>query len=355
MSQPHATPAATPPTVEPPRAPAAADLDRALDALRLVSQAVDGGRTWNTIVAALATPSTVDARLARLERDLLRVMSIVANPAPRATYLGNGEIFLPTAHGLPLIGFADDLQLTPALLQRRTWDAPTTRVLERLIRPGDRLLDIGANIGYFTVYGAALAGGTGHVHAFEPNPRTHAVLARNVRMNDFSHVCTLHATALGNCVGEVTLHTFRGNQGGSTLSQLPQRLLDQWHEAPVDQRVPITTLDDVFADTIVPFSCIKMDAEGSEAAIWAGGRRFFRECVTDRTVVLMEWNPPALAGAGADATALLTMFGAYGFKVWRRVDDTAPEHISTVDQLDAWCNAELVLARDASRVAEVFG
>lgn len=203
MSQPHSTPDLPPVTPAPP-APDAADLDRALDALRHVSQAVDDGRTWNAVQAALTAPTGTDARLARLERDVLRVMSIVANPAPRATYLGNREIFLPTAHGLPLIGFADDLQLTPALLQRRTWDAPTTRLLERLVRPGDRLLDIGANIGYFTVYGAALVGGTGHVHAFEPNPRTHAVLARNVRMNDFSHVCTLHATALGDRAGDVT-------------------------------------------------------------------------------------------------------------------------------------------------------
>lgn len=353
MSQPHSTPELPPVTPAPP-APDAADLDRALDALRHVSQAVDDGRTWNAVQAALTAPTGTDARLARLERDVLRVMSIVANPAPRATYLGNREIFLPTAHGLPLIGFADDLQLTPALLQRRTWDAPTTRLLERLVRPGDRLLDIGANIGYFTVYGAALVGGTGHVHAFEPNPRTHAVLARNVRMNDFSHVCTLHATALGDRAGDVTLHTFRGNQGGSTLSTLPQRLLDQWHEAPVDQRVPITTLDAVFPAGTPPFTCIKIDAEGSEAAIWAGGRRFFQHCVTDRTVVLLEWNPPALAGAGADAAALLDTFGSYGFRVWRRADDAAPDRITSVECLDEWCNAELFLARDPARVAEVF-
>jgi FkbM family methyltransferase len=297
----------------------------------------------------------VNARLARLERDLMRVMSIVANPAPRATYLGNGLVFLPTAHGLPLIGFADDLQLTPSLLQSRTWDEPTTRVMERIIRPGDRMLDIGANIGYFTIYGAALAGGTGHVHAFEPNPRTHALLARNVRLNNFSHVCTLHAAALGDRLGDVTLHTFRNNQGGSTLSTLPAQLLAEWHEHPVDHRVPMTTLDDVFGESLETFACIKIDAEGSEATIWAGGRRFFRERVTDRTIILLEWNPPALQGAGADRRGLMETFRWHNFQVWRRTDRPGAIPVTDVDQLDDWCNCELVLARDPARVAEVFG
>jgi hypothetical protein len=61
-------------------------LERALEVLRHVSSAVDNGRTWNAIHAALTAPpsAAVETRLARLERDLMRVMSIVANPAPRA-------------------------------------------------------------------------------------------------------------------------------------------------------------------------------------------------------------------------------------------------------------------------------
>ena len=349
-----------PPSSARPSAPAALDashLEHALEVLRDVSYAVDNGRTWSAIHSALVgSPGTaMDARLARIERDVNRVLSVVCNPAPRATYLGDGLVFLPTSHGLPLIGFADDLQLTPSLLLRRTWDEATTRILERIIRPGDRVLDIGANIGYFTIYAAALAGGTGHVHAFEPNPRTHALLEKNVRLNDFSHVCTLHAMALGDQPSDVTLHTFRNNQGGSTLSTLPEQLLDQWHEHPVDQRVRMTTLDDVLGGSSETFDCIKIDAEGSEAMIWAGGRRFFRDRVTDRTIILLEWNPPALRGAGADRQALMKTFRSHNFQVWRRTDQPRAIPVTDASQLDDWCNAELVLARDPGRIAEIFG
>jgi FkbM family methyltransferase len=198
-----------------------------------------------------------------------------------------------------------------------------------------------------------LVGGTGRVHAFEPNPRTVDVLRRNVRMNNTSHVCTVHDVALGDRSGTATLHTFVGNQGGSTLSTLPDRLLDEWHERPREQAVSMTTLDETFAEGDDIFSCIKMDAEGSEAWIWAGAERFFHTHVDDRTVILLEWNPPGLVGAGADRRALLATFERHGFSVWRRDDQLAVTPITDVSQLDDWCNAELVLARDPARIAAV--
>jgi FkbM family methyltransferase len=333
----------------------AGHLKQALQVLRDVSAAVDEGRTWTAVRDALAAAPTsgVNVRLATIERDLVRLLSIVTNPAPSATYLGDGLVFLPTSLGLPLIGFADDLQITPSILMQRKWDERTTQLLERIIKPGDCFLDIGANIGYFTVFGAALAGGTGHVHAFEPNPRTHHVLTRNVRLNRFSHVCTLHQSALGDRTGTATIHTFVRNQCGSTLSSLPDHLLEEWYERPVDCTVPLTTLDAVFADRDEVFSCIKMDAEGSEAMIWAGGARFFREHVNDRTIIMLEWNPPALAGAGADPRALIATFANHGFSVWRRDDRLALTRITDAVQLDDRCNCELLLARDPARVVEV--
>ncbi|HVT49629.1 MAG TPA: FkbM family methyltransferase [Vicinamibacterales bacterium] len=330
-------------------------LEESIQVLRDVSLAVDDGRTWKVIHGALTAPeSTVsNARLSVIERQLHQMLTVVSAAPPPATYVGNGFMLLPTSLGFPLIGFADDLQLTPALVMHRQWDTPTTHLLERILRPGERFLDIGANIGYFTVFGAMLVGGTGRVHAFEANPRTAEVLRRNVRMNTVGHVCTVRDVALGDRTGTATLHTFVGSQASSTLSTLPDRLLDEWHERPREQPVSMTTLDEAFADSDDIFSCIKMDAEGSEARIWAGADRFFQTHVDDRTIVLLEWNPPGLTGAGADRRALLATFARHGFMVWRRDDQLTVTRITDVSQLDDWCNAELVLARDPARVAAV--
>jgi FkbM family methyltransferase len=352
----HVSPASVADAIaEPPARLTPRHLEEALQVLRDVSQAVDAGHTWKVIHGALTAPAATisNARLNVIERQLHQLLTVVSAPPRSATYLGNGLVFLPTNLGLPLIGFADDLQLTPSFLMHRAWDEPTTHLIERVLRPGDRFLDIGANIGYFTVFGAMLVGGTGRVHAFEPNPRTLDVLHRNVRMNNVGHVCTVHGAALSDRAGTATLHTFVGNQCGSTFSTLPDRLLDEWHERPRDQAVPMTTLDEAFAASDDVFSCIKMDAEGSEARIWAGADRFFRTHVDDRTVILLEWNPPGLTGAGADRRALLATFARHGFSTWRRDGSEGVTRITDVAQLDDWCNAELVLARDPARLAAV--
>jgi FkbM family methyltransferase len=330
--------------------------ERLLTDVRASAAAVNDGRlpaASRTSAPQAASLPALDARLRIVERDLQRVLSVVCTPAPVPTYIGNNLVFVPTSLGLPLIAFADDLQLTPSLLTHRQWDTPTTHLLERVLQPGDHFLDVGANIGYFTIFGAARVGFTGRVHAFEPHPRTYDLLARNVRLNAFGHVCALHAAALAEAPGERVLNTFVRNQGSSTFANLPAELLDEWHERPVAHTVPVTTLDTVFAGTETTFSCIKIDAEGSEDAIWAGGARFFREHVDDRTLVLLEWNPPALLGAGVDRARLMARFTRDGFSVWRRRDQLKVTRIDAVADLDDWCISELILARDPARVAAV--
>lgn len=335
--------------------PSRAELEAALALVRDLSAQVDGGRTWHAIVTAVNTSTgSSEQHLRIIERDVQRVLSVVCTPPAMSSYLGDHLVFVPTSLGLPFIGFTDDLQITASLLLHRCWDAPTTHLLERILRPGDHFLDIGANLGYFTVFAATQVGHTGRVHAFEPNPRTYDLLCRNVRLNNVGHVCHLHQQALADRVDTRTLHTFIHNQGGSTLATLPERLLNEWHERPATRDVAATTLDDAFADSDERFSCIKMDAEGSENLIWTGGERFFRDHTTERTVVLLEWNPPALAGTGTNLADLMHRFGRHGFRVWRRDESRTPVPVRAVHELDAWCNTELILARDDKRLAEIY-
>jgi hypothetical protein len=117
--------------------------------------------------------------------------------------------------------------------------------------------------------------------------------------------------------------------------------------------VSMTTLDEAFADRDEVFSCIKMDAEGSEALIWAGADRFFQTHVDNHTIILLEWNPLGLVGVGTDRRALMAAFARQGFTVWQRDDHLKVTRITDVAQLDDWCNAELILTRDPARVAAV--
>lgn len=68
------------------------------------------------------------------------------------------------------------------------WEPNITHWMRRRLKPGDVLLDIGANVGYYTLLGARLVGSAGRVVAFEPSPTIRASLLRNIELNELDNV-----------------------------------------------------------------------------------------------------------------------------------------------------------------------
>ncbi len=135
-------------------------------------------------------------------------------------YPGDHRIFLQTRHGLLLLCDSRDLQITPYLMAHREWEPV---VLNRLLKPGQHVLDIGAHIGYFTTLACALVGYGGTVEAFEPHPRSYDLPPRQSAM-----------------------FVFTANTASSTLSSLPERLLEEVGEQPVVTTAPAVSLDEQY-------------------------------------------------------------------------------------------------------------
>src|SRR5205085_4830364 len=142
-----------------------------------------------------------------------------------------------------LICKSQDVQITPSLIYDRVWDAPLTQFYQQNLKPGMTYLEIGANIGYFTVMAANLVGHLGNVHAFEPQPEAFSLLELNCRLNQCSYLCELVPLAVADGNKLTTLHTFEYNFGSSTLSNLPQKLLTEFNEKPSAETVRCTSLD----------------------------------------------------------------------------------------------------------------
>jgi len=160
-------------------------------------------------------------------------------------------------------------------------DRKITAIGRRLIRPGDTVLDIGANIGVVAFAFASLVGVAGHVHAFEPNPELVKLLHAAVERNGTKNV-TVHAMALGQEEGELELSVPRGNAGGASLVRRGD---------PTGKRVvvPVKQLSSVIRDTgIGPLRLVKIDVEGFEPQVLAGARQSFRTNPPD--AVLFELN-----------------------------------------------------------------
>ena len=171
-------------------------------------------------------------------------------------------------------------------------DGKISRVFDRIVRPGDTVLDIGTNIGVTTLRLAARVGAAGQVHAFEPNPRLAELVRRSVSRSALGQV-TLHEIALGAEAGSLDLFVPPGNSGRGSLCA------DRVPTAAETHRVPVRRLDDALPD-LGALRLVKIDVEGFEAPVIEGGEGTFARLRPD--AILFETNaerPEGSARIGA--------------------------------------------------------
>jgi FkbM family methyltransferase len=158
-----------------------------------------------------------------------------------------------------------------------------------LVRPGDRCVDVGANVGVHSIRLARLVGAGGEVIAIEPDPDVVQRANRNIALNDVDNVRVVNAAASGSA-GEMRL--FRPsphdtNRGRASLLQHP-------YLTGTTIAVPAVTVDEVCAGDTV--SLIKIDVEGHEAAVVRGATDTLARC---RPSVVFEYAPELLGDATA--------------------------------------------------------
>jgi FkbM family methyltransferase len=175
--------------------------------------------------------------------------------------------------------------------------------LRRLLRPGAHVVDVGANVGWFTFLAALAVGPEGHVSAIEPRRPTVDYLRRSVSLNQLDERITVMQTAVGRETGSASIvwQPASRNPGSAHFG------------APGDnveaQAVDVRTLDDLLAGTAV--DCVKLDIEGAEGLALLGADRVLREC---RPLMLCEINPAGLQNVSAmsvDAFLMLVRSRSY--------------------------------------------
>ena len=199
------------------------------------------------------------------------------------------------------------LQLPPSLsslstyvaLEQERWFEPEISLVRHLMQPGEDALDIGANHGFYALE-MARCGPDSRVWAFEPTQAPRHLLKGSVRENGFEARITVVPAGLAerDCEAEfsVSEHSEFNQRGGRTGAV---------------ERVQLFALDG-FLERHAPgrrIGFVKLDAEGEEPQIIAGGRRFFAE---QQPVVVFELKH------GADVNlALLAQWRALGYGLFR--------------------------------------
>ena len=101
----------------------------------------------------------------------------------KSIYLGDHRALLETVDHCMMFVDTRDMIVAPNLLMRNAWEVHETELVKRLLKPGMTFVDIGANIGYFTLLAGRVMGPGSKVFAFEPEPRSFELLRRNVVVN----------------------------------------------------------------------------------------------------------------------------------------------------------------------------
>ncbi|MFL6232579.1 MAG: FkbM family methyltransferase [Thermoanaerobaculia bacterium] len=180
------------------------------------------------------------------------------------------------------------------------------RFLHEQVELGTVVLDVGANLGFYTLLLAGRVGPAGRVHAFEPDPLSFGILKR--RAAGRSNV-EINQTAVGDHAGIIILYTNRSNRADNRVHA---SLGDETAEAV---EVPLTTLDDYCAARkIERIDAVKMDIQGAEVSALAGFRKTLAR-VKPRWM-LIEFSPEHLRGAGSSPEAFWAILEELGFEPW---------------------------------------
>ncbi len=181
-----------------------------------------------------------------------------------------------------------------------------TAVVRKYVNPGAVVLDIGANIGYYTLICAGLAGPSGRVYSFEPAPENFALLEKNVKNNGYQNVI-LEQKAVSDRPGSMELFLSGENMGDHQIYKTSGR------PARKSIKIKAITIDDYMKEK-GKADFIKMDIQGAETAAVAGMRKFLNE---NRGVkMMMEFWPAGFKNFGSDPEIFLEMMGRMGFKFY---------------------------------------
>lgn len=231
---------------------------------------------------------------------------------PRLMYMSGGFVLGP---GIQTVQSVSGLQIAidardyaSCMMFFGRFSAELISLMNSLVKVGDSVLDVGAQLGYVSSHLARLVGPSGVVHSFEPDPNALLRLRATVQANGHSWVL-IFPIALGNDEGELSFNVspvlgWSTAVSGSHLVNLSQIT------------VPVTTVDRLASAGRIrrPVTFVKIDVEGYECAVLDGMSELLER---DRPFILTEVNPVLLKPAALTPADLLSKIEKHRYRLFR--------------------------------------
>lgn len=196
------------------------------------------------------------------------------------------------------------------------WEPTITAWVSRRLAPGDVFLDVGANIGYYSLLASHLVGPRGSVVAIEASPATFQALSHNLAMNKIANVRALNLAA-SDRAGRLTLYRGEEHNSGRATVVDGQGL-------EVEAEVPAAPLNSILsAGELRRLRLAKIDVEGAEAQVVAGMGALIEQGRDDLEIII-EINPAQLQHQGTTAEVVLAPFLRAGYHAYVLANDYSP-------------------------------
>jgi len=216
---------------------------------------------------------------------------------------------LYTKYGIKMYLDRNDLAICKTLAKEYAWEESETNFLKKIIVPEMSIIDIGANIGYFTLLLAKWIGPKGKVYSFEPDPSNFKLLTKNLKANRINNVhCFQKAISNKNAKKSLFLSTY--NMGD-------HRLIDFFAFDGDDKRAKVEVesvrLDSILLDS-EKIDFIKMDIQGSEIPALLGMENTLKN--NKKISLLVEFWPFAIKKIGHSPKEFIEILEQFGFKIF---------------------------------------
>jgi FkbM family methyltransferase len=223
-------------------------------------------------------------------------------------------IILINVQGNKMYVNTDDRGVVPILLMDGAMEKYDTELFKEMVKEGMIVVDIGANIGYYTLIAAKLVGKSGIVYAFEPEPITYELLCKNIEVNGYTNVVPIQK-AVSNENGKTKIWCDKVNFASPSFSR-ENVLIFSEDNVLEDSFVEVETitLDEFMKNTVgnTKVDIMKVDAEGAEELIIDGAKQILE---SNNLKIIMEFWPLGLRNLGTDPLELLCKLQEFRLKI----------------------------------------
>lgn len=207
--------------------------------------------------------------------------------------------------GRPFLLPTKDTSMVPSIINQ-DYELFELNLYKKLLNKGDTVLDIGANLGIYSIFGAEAVGKTGSVHAFEPVPENIRYLGHNIKLNNYNNI-TLVKKAVGDKEGSQKIYLSERNVGTHSMGK---------RNSHKYINVETTTIDRYVKERNLKVNFVKMDVEGYEGHVIRGAKKTLRD-----SILLTEFTASRIRDCGDEpsevANILLNTF-AHGYIIDER-------------------------------------